>query len=401
MTGATDAGRGDTGRTDVGREVASAGQPEQPIRPLERRRVALVLATSTGGVGQHVQSVVPGLTAAGAEVRVHGPAGTQELFRFTDRGARFAPVEIASGLRPLADLKATARLRRLTADADLIHAHGLRAATVAIAANAGRSVPVVVTLHNQVLESGRARAVYARIERVVARRATVVLGASQDLVDRSLELGGRDVRLGEVAAPALPEPSRPAADVRAELRAQDRPLILCVARLHDQKGLDVLVAAAAGWRHREPAPLVAIAGDGPLEAELRAMIAAADAPVELLGRRSDVSDLLAAADLVVLPSLWEARSLVVQEALRAGRPVVTTAVGGIPGLVGDGAALVPAGDVDALSAAVEKLLDDPAERARLAAAGAAQAASWPSLEDTTRQLVAVYGELLGAPGNAG
>ncbi len=82
---------------------------------------------------------------------------------------------------------------------------------------------------------------------------------------------------------------------------------------------------------------VGIAGDGPLRAMLTDQIAAADAPVHLLGRRSDIADLLAAADLVVLPSQWEARSLAAQEALLAGRPLVATAVGGLPKLLGAGA----------------------------------------------------------------
>ena len=85
----------------------------------------------------------------------------------------------------------------------------------------------------------------------------------------------------------------------------------------------------------------------------------------LLGHRTDVADLLAGADLAVVTSDWEARQLFAQEALRAGVPLVATAVGGLPELVGDAAALVPPGDVDALDAAVRALLDDPAARAEL------------------------------------
>ena len=80
---------------------------------------------------------------------------------------------------------------------------------------------------------------------------------------------------------------------------------------------------------------------------------------DLLGHRTDVADLLAAADLAVVTSDWEARQLFAQEALRAGVPLVATAVGGLPELVGDAAVLVPPGDVDALDAAVRRLLDDP------------------------------------------
>src|SRR5664279_3135952 len=151
-----------------------------------------------------------------------------------------------------------------------------------------------------------------------------------------------------LASPAAAAPGQ----VRAELGADGRPLVLCVARLHPQKGLGTLVAAAAAWRAREPVPLTVIAGSGPLEPVLRAQVEAAGLPVRLLGRRTDVADLLAAADVVVLPSRWEARALAAQEALRAGRPLVATAVGGLPALLGNAAVLVPPDDPAALAAAV-------------------------------------------------
>jgi glycosyltransferase involved in cell wall biosynthesis len=77
----------------------------------------------------------------------------------------------------------------------------------------------------------------------------------------------------------------------------------------------------------------------------------------------------------------------------AGLPVVATAVGGIPELVGDAAALVPAGDAAALADAVARLLDEPAERAALAPRAAEQIAGWPDEHDTVAQLLAVYTEL--------
>jgi len=96
----------------------------------------------------------------------------------------------------------------------------------------------------------------------------------------------------------------------------------------------------------------------------------------------------------VLPSVWEARSLTAQEALRAGRPLVATAVGGTPRLVGDGAVLVPPGDPLALGTAVRRLLDDPAAAAALAARGLAVAACFPTEQDTVAQVCALYAELL-------
>ncbi len=105
-------------------------------------------------------------------------------------------------------------------------------------------------------------------------------------------------------------------------------------------------------------------------------------------------DLLAAADVVVVSSRWEARSLVVQEAMRAGVPVVSTAVGGVPELVGEAALLVPYGDAAALAAAVRELLADPTRHAALAEAGRAQAETWPDEAATVAQVLSTYDELV-------
>lgn len=325
-------------------------------------RVLQVLATSTGGVGQHVRSVATRLAAAGVEVTVACPPETQRVFGFE----RHVPVAVGSRPAP-SDVSTLRRLRALSRVHDVVHAHGLRA---------GALVPAggVVTWHNAQLTGSR---LGAALERRVAHRAAVTLAASGDLAERARALGARDVRLAPVAAPALrptgTDPGLP------------RPLVLAVGRLHPQKGYDVLLAA----RHAFGDCTVAVAGDGPLAAQL-----AAQAPdVRWLGRREDVADLLAAADVVVLPSRWEARSLTAQEALRAGRPLVAAAVGGLPDLLGDGALLVPPGDATALAGAVRRLLADPAEAAALAARGAAVAAGWPDEDAVAAHLHALYEEL--------
>lgn len=359
--------------------------------------VALVLASSTGGVGQHVRSVVRGLTAAGASVLVCGPAATQDQFDFTVAGARFVPVEIPASPTP-ADARAVTALRKALADVpvDVVHAHGLRAGLVAVLARP--AAPLVVTWHNAVLARGVRGRLSRIVERIVARNVRVALGASADLVERAAALGAADARLAPVAAPALPAPRRRRAAVRAEFGVgPDRPLILSVGRLHPQKRYDILVDAAARWRTRNPAPAVVIAGSGPAYLQLAARISTARAPVTLLGHRTDVADLLAGADLAVVTSDWEARQLFAQEALRAGVPLVATAVGGLPELVGDDALLVPPGDVDAVDVAVRDLLDDDARRSELARRGADRAATWPTEADTVAALLDVYAELAPEP----
>ena len=334
---------------------------------LSGRRVLLVLATSAGGVGAHVRSLTDGLAALGADVRVAGPASTQQVFGFPS----YTVVDIGSAPQPVRDGRAHLALRRLASEADVVHAHGLRAGALAPA-----SRPLVVSWHNAQLTGSRLGAL---LERHVARRATVTLGASQDLVERARACGAPDVRLAPVAAPPAVTTGRDP--------GLGHPLVLAVGRLHPQKGYDVLLEALPLLGDA----VVAVAGDGPLEAELRAR-----APqVRWLGRRDDVGDLYAAADVVVLPSTWEARSLTAQEALRAGRPLVATDVGGIRELVGDGAVLVPPGNPTALGEAVRRLLDDPAAAAAVAERGRVIAATWPTEQDTVEQVAAVYRELTG------
>jgi glycosyltransferase involved in cell wall biosynthesis len=378
--------------------AALAGRPTGPPAAADwAGRVGLLLGSSTGGIGQHVASLTRALVAAGVTVTIGGPAATERQFGFTDLGARFTPVEIPAN-PALADARAVGAIRRaLAADVDVVHAHGLRAGFVAALARTGR--PLVVTWHNAVIASGLRGRASRLVERVVARAASVTLGASEDLVRRASALGAGDARLGVVAAPELPRPRRSAAAVRSELGVgAGRPLILSVGRLHPQKGYDVLIAAASRWRTASPAPLVAIAGTGPSYLDLAARISAARAPVQLLGHRDDVADLLAAADLAVVTSVWEARQLFAQEALRTGTPLIATAVGGIPHLVGDAAVLVPAGDVDAVDRAVRRMLVDPALRAEYARRGLAQAATWPTVRETVEQVLAVYAELAPAAG---
>lgn len=365
---------------------------------LAGRQIAQVLATSTGGVGTHIRAILPGLLAAGATVRVCGPPATDELFGFRTAGAQFQAVRIASGLRPVKDLRALLSLRRALGKPHLVHAHGLRAGLLSVLAQP--RAPVVVTVHNALLDPpGVRRRISEALERVVLRRADVVLAASLDLAEHARSVGARDVRPAPVSAPPLPPAERSREAVRADLGVPDKaPLLLAVGRLHPQKGYDTLLAAARGWRGRTDGLRVIIAGDGPLHDELAEQIEREELPVVLLGRRSDIADLLTASDLVVLTSRWEARALVAQEALRAGKPLIATAVGGIPELAGKGAGvLIPPGEPAALDAAVTSLLDDSARAAALVVAGRAAAAGWPTLDDTVDQLRALYGELLGSP----
>jgi glycosyltransferase involved in cell wall biosynthesis len=357
-----------------------------------------VLSTAAAA---HVCSLAGGLVARGVEVTVCAPAALERDYGFTGAGARFLPVE--AGRTAAADAPAVAALRAASAGAGVVHAHGLRAGLLAALALGGRRVPLVVSWHgaDAPADGGRGGMVLRWLERRAVRGASVVLGASSELVDRARAHGARDVRL---APPAVPRPAarppRPPADgdrqrqkIRAEFGAVDRPLLLAVGRLEAHMGHDLLLDATARWAGLDPRPLVVVAGEGSRRAALERRIEAEQLAVLLVGRRDDVPELLSAADLVLLPSRWEARALIAQEALYAGVPLVATAVGGTPELVGDAAALVPYGDAAALARTVTALLADPGRRTALAVAGRAQAATWPTEDDTVAQVLSVYDEL--------
>jgi glycosyltransferase involved in cell wall biosynthesis len=359
-------------------------------------KVLLILGSSTGGIGQHVAGLASGLVRAGITVTVCGPAATEQTFAFTDRGAQFRPIEIPAN-PGAADARAVRLLRQLLAEVqpDVVHAHGLRAGLAAVLARPSR--PLVVTWHNAPLDGGLKGRLHSLVERVVARSSTVTLGASTDLVRRAQAAGAHDARLGPVAAPPLRRSRRSRLAVRAGLEVSpDTPMLLSVGRLHPQKGYDTLIRAAARWRELRPRPQLLIAGTGPVYLDLAALISELRAPVTLLGHRTDVGDLIAAADLAVVSSVWEARQLFAQEAMRGGLPLVATAVGGLPELVGAGARLIEPNDVDALDTAVQELLADPAAREELARRGTAQARSWPDEQSTVTTLCSLYAELIAA-----
>ena len=363
------------------------------------RRIALVLGTSTGGVGRHVRALADGLCARGAAVTVCAPASVDDAFGFSALGARFVPVAIGKGWR-FFDPRTVRRLRTALSDAELVHAHGLRPSIAATAARR-RLQPLVVTWHNAVLGSALHRRTLARGERAVARNADLVLGASQDLVDRAVELGAGRARLTMLPAPALAAAVRSRQQIRADLGVGAEAVVLTVARLVPQKRLDVLVDAAARLARDDRELTVLVVGGGRLHDDLVGQIRRTGAPVRLLGERSDVGELLAASDVFALSSAWEARSFAVQEAMLHGCAVVVPAVGGLPDLVGDAGVVVAQGDAAALAEGLRRLVDDPDQRRALAAAARDRAATWPAESAVIDETISAYLDLLGTTSDAG
>ena len=173
--------------------------------------------------------------------------------------------------------------------------------------------------------------------------------------------------------------------------APDRPLVLAAGRLAPQKGFGTLLEAAARWRDIRPEPLLVIAGEGPLAAELKSEAARLGLDARFPGHRDDLPALLAAAAVFVLPSVWEGQPLILQEALRAGVPVVATRAGGTPALTGeDAAVLVPPGDARRLADAVRAVLTDEVLAARLRQAAAARALTLPDEDAAVAAAIAEY-----------
>jgi glycosyltransferase involved in cell wall biosynthesis len=182
---------------------------------------------------------------------------------------------------------------------------------------------------------------------------------------------------------------------RSELaRDVDGPVVLTVARLDGQKGIAHLLEAVATL----PNASFAIAGDGPNRAALeqRAATLGVSDRVRFLGHRHDVPALLAAADLFVLPSLYEGLPLSVLEAMAAGVPVVATAIGGTDEVVRDGetGTLVPPANSEALAAAIGRALADRDRASRLALAARSLVAREYSVTSMVGSVSRLYDELL-------
>lgn len=302
------------------------------------KRVAHVIGASRGGIRRHVRYLAAHPPDGYQTLAIWGPGDLRTYFSDGPFVAR-PPVR---GLPPVPD-------------ADVVHAHGFAAGRCALRR---RRPPVVLTVHTDLSTQGRtARSLtLRRIARIVADRADAIIAVS--------ERTARHFAGAHVIAPAvdpLPAPRRSRHDVRAELGTpDDRVVVVAVARLHADKGLDVFIDAvsrtgAEGW----------ICGDGPLAAELAQR--AAGTAVRLLGYRDDISDILGAADMFALPSVGEAYGIAVVEAIGAGLPVVVSEAGAMPEIAGEAGVIVSPGDRAAFGAAVERLVTDGALRAGLAA----------------------------------
>jgi glycosyltransferase involved in cell wall biosynthesis len=176
---------------------------------------------------------------------------------------------------------------------------------------------------------------------------------------------------------------------------QGTPLVLVPARLHEQKGHRYLFSALAEVPHVH----VALAGQGPERDALETLAheLGIESRVSFLGHRDDIPELLAASDLVVLPSLYEGLPISLLEAMAAAKPVIATRIGGTDELVTSGydGLLVEPRDSHALAQAMKTLLSDPERARQLATSAQRTVADRFSAELMCNRVSQVYGELLG------
>lgn len=335
-----------------------------------------MLGPSSGGIRRHVRYLASHPPDGYSTSGVAGPGDLADFFEglpFFALGGGTSPVD---GARP-----------------DLIHAHGLTAAARALRLTAlGLSgPPVVASVHTSMRQTLRAgapgagsrltqRAMWAAA-RLALRRAAALIVVSTIVHE---EMG-----FGEIVPPALDMPVA-APGARARVREElgtppDRLVILAVGRLHPDKQLDIFIDSVAGtgaegW----------VAGDGPQRERLSSL--AEGTGVRLLGHRSDVGDLLAAADVFALPAAAESYGFAVMEAVGAGLPVIATRTGSIPELVGDAGILVAPDDAAGFREAVHRVATSPGLRSDLAEA--ARNRRLPSPAELAARVGAVYDRVL-------
>ena len=360
-------------------------------------RPATVLHTesSVGFGGQEMRIIAESrwLIAHGWPATIVGQPGA----RLLAEAERASVPTLAVRMRGAWDLAAIAALRRLIRahDVGLVHTHSSVDAWVAGLAARSLAIPVVRSRHVTIPIPRRRALVYRLADRVITSGeavAAIVRGAGVP-ADRVVAIGpGLDT--------ARFHPNVSGAGVRAELGLRG-PAVGLVANIRGSKGHAYFLEAARVVLAERPDARFLIVGDGIGfdDVQRRVKEMGLEPRVVMTGFRRDVPEIMAALDVLVLPSLKsEAMSQVIPQALAVGTPVVGTTVGGTPELVRDGETgrLVPPADAAALAGAILDFLRDP-ERARaLARRGQALVLTQHSMDAAMARTLAVY-DAVGAP----
>jgi phosphatidyl-myo-inositol dimannoside synthase len=310
-----------------------------------------------------------------------------------------APLALTAGWRTA---RAIARRHRAT----VMHAHWVVPGGVT-AALAVPSLPLVISLHGSDVYVAETVAPARVAARAAFRRAGFVTACSDDLATRAVALGADPRRIETVPYGVDVDRFRPEPSARAALRArlgvgEHLPLVFAAGRLVRKKGFEYLIDALA----LVPNAVLALAGEGTLDRELRQRAAAARVAerVRFLGNLTQdaVAAHLAAADVVVLPSVRDDRGNVdglpniVLETLATGTPLVTTGAGGIGSVArkDDTAFVVPQRDARALAGEIGRVLADAAHAHAVAARGRALVQREFGWDRTAKRFESAYARAL-------
>jgi glycosyltransferase involved in cell wall biosynthesis len=285
---------------------------------------------------------------------------------------------------------------------DVVHTHLFWPSVVGLQAAAIARTPVrIMTRHYSDYHTRIDKKWHVRLDQLCIRLSDDVIAVSDHTARHLIEvehappekvhtvLNGFDAERVERSDGTTPE------QIRREFDANEDYLLVVAGRLHPEKGYEHLFRALPRIQRAVDRPVrLLVAGRGPFEQEFRRQVAelGCEGAVSFLGFREDAPSLMAAADLVVLPSVAEAFGIAVAEALYVGTPVVATTVGGIPEIVDDGVdgVLVPPAEDEALAEAIAELLTDPARRAEMAGAGRDKVTTQFSFETMVREYERIY-----------
>lgn len=357
----------------------------------------LIESDGPGGAERMVASLAGALQARGAENVVVVPErGEGWLARQLDgTGVTIAPGPLDQPFPAVSRWLASAfRTHRVA----LAHSHEFIMALCGAWAARLAGVPHVFTMHGS-------RYYASRWRRRVALRVAAALSDGAVAVSQSVARHlSRDLWLRASRVVTIPNGAHVTtvshSSLRGELGLQAGDLLaLAVGNLYAVKGHRHLLDALALVAERFPRLHVAIAGRGDLAGALRAQAGALGlgGRFHLLGLRSDIGNLLAGADVFVLPSLSEGLPLALVEAMLAARPIVATGVGEIPIVLEHGRAglVVPPADPAALAGALATLIDDPAHARDLGGAAARRAQAEYTVDTMVDRYVALYAKRLG------
>jgi glycosyltransferase involved in cell wall biosynthesis len=288
---------------------------------------------------------------------------------------------------------------------DLVHAHEYKTDLVALWLARRTGVVPLATAHGWTGHSARERFVYYPVDKFLLARYPRVIAVSTDIKNELVRRGARDERVTVILNAIDPAAFRRSPARRAEMRralalTDDAIAVGAVGRAEPQKRFDVLIDAMAPLLRSRPRVRLFIAGDGSSLPALKQQAAALQLGSQcvFLGHQRDVADLHQALDLFVQSSDYEGTPNAVLEAMAMETPIVATDAGGTRELAFDGthALIVPCGDVSKLRAAITNVLDDPASARERAIRGRERVERDLSFDARTRQLEAIYTELVHA-----